>query len=107
MTIKMCLLRIILILCFSATASAKPIIVYINADDLGVMDVGYKNSAFRTPHLDLLAAEGLVFENAYAPAANCAPSRACVHSAQWTVGCAPWSLYRWSSTEDTYALPLK
>jgi arylsulfatase A-like enzyme len=70
-------------LCFSATASAKPNIVYINADDLGVMDVGYKNSAFRTPHLDLLAAEGLVFENAYAPAANCAPSRACVHSGQW------------------------
>lgn len=67
----------------SATALAKPNILYINADDLGVMDVGYNNSKFRTPHLDDLAAEGLIFENAYAPAANCAPSRACVHSGQW------------------------
>ncbi|CAI8258767.1 MAG: Arylsulfatase [Opitutia bacterium UBA7350] len=62
---------------------ARPNILYINADDLGVMDVGYNNSKFRTPHLDRLAAEGLVFENGYAPAANCAPSRACVHSGQW------------------------
>lgn len=67
----------------SATALAKPNILYINADDLGAMDVGYNNSKFRTPHLDHLAAEGLIFENAYAPAANCAPSRACVHSGQW------------------------
>ena len=34
------------------------------------MDVGYQTPSFHTPHLDALAAEGLVFENAYAPAAN-------------------------------------
>ncbi len=62
----------------------KPHIVYINADDLGVMDVGYNAPAFRTPHIDRLAKQGMVFTSAYAPAANCAPSRASVHSGQWT-----------------------
>ncbi len=67
----------------SVVGETKPNILYINADDLGVMDVGYKNSKFQTPHIDRLVAEGLIFDNAYAPAANCAPSRACVHSGQW------------------------
>lgn len=62
---------------------AKPNILYINADDLGVMDVGYNNSKFRTPNIDRLAREGMTFTNGYAPAANCGPSRACVHSGQW------------------------
>jgi len=61
-----------------AGGAGKPNILYINADDLGVMDVAYAGSKFyQTPNLDRLAAEGMVFTNAYAPAANCAPSRAC------------------------------
>ncbi len=65
-------------------AAEKPHIVYINADDLGLMDVGYNDPLFRTPHIDRLAKQGMVFTSGYAPAANCAPSRACVHSGQWT-----------------------
>lgn len=65
------------------SASAQPNIIYINADDLGVMDVGFNNSAYRTPNLDRLQAEGMLFTAAYAPAANCAPSRACVFSGQY------------------------
>ena len=61
----------------------KPHILYINADDLGVMDVGYNGGGFHTPHLDRIAQEGMIFSQAYAPAANCAPSRACVHSGKW------------------------
>lgn len=60
----------------------KPNIIYINADDLGVMDVGYNNSKYRTPNIDRLRAEGMLFTEGYAPAANCAPSRACVLSGQ-------------------------
>ena len=33
----------------------RPNILYINADDLGVMDVGYNNPKFRTPNIDQLA----------------------------------------------------
>src|SRR5690606_12812536 len=39
---------------------------------------------YETPHLDLLASEGMVFMQAYATAANCAPSRACLMSGQNT-----------------------
>ncbi|EMI40671.1 sulfatase [Rhodopirellula sp. SWK7] len=63
--------------------SAMPNIIYINADDLGVMDVGFNSDRYHTPNIDRLRAEGMLFTNAYAPAANCAPSRACVMSGQY------------------------
>lgn len=75
---------LLILLAFKTLAENKPHILYINADDLGVMDVGFNNSKFRTPNIDQLAQEGMVFTEAYAPSANCAPSRACVHSGQWS-----------------------
>jgi arylsulfatase A-like enzyme len=48
---------------------------------------------YSSPHIDALASEGLVFMRAYASAANCAPSRACMmtglntpHHGIYTVG---------------------
>jgi uncharacterized sulfatase len=59
-----------------AAASQKPNIIYILADDLGYGDLGcYGQSAFQTPHLDALAADGLRFTRHYAGSAVCAPSR--------------------------------
>lgn len=59
----------------------KPNIVLINVDDLGWKDLGFMGSTYyETPNIDTLAKEGLVFTNAYASAANCAPSRACMLS---------------------------
>jgi len=69
----------------SAAAERKPNIVYINIDDMGWTDLGYMGSRYyESPHIDRLASEGMVFTNAYAPAANCAPSRACCLSGQYT-----------------------
>ena len=68
----------------SLVGAERPNIIYINADDLGVMDVGYNNELYHTPNIDKLRAEGMLFTEAYAPAANCAPSRACVMSGQYT-----------------------
>jgi len=66
-------------------ARRRPNIIYINADDLGWADPSCQGSTFyRTPNLDRLAAEGVVLTNAYAPAANCAPSRACCMTGQYT-----------------------
>lgn len=63
----------------------KPNIVFIMADDLGWNDLGYTGSDYHeTPHIDRLASEGLVFTNAYAAAANSAPSRACLMSGMYT-----------------------
>lgn len=59
----------------------KPNILMINVDDLGWKDLGFMGSEYyETPNLDALAKEGMVFYNAYAGAANCAPSRACLLS---------------------------
>jgi arylsulfatase A-like enzyme len=64
---------------------SRPNIVLIFADDLGWKDVGYQGSDFcETPHIDRLAKEGLVFTDGYAAAGNCAPSRACLLSGNYT-----------------------
>lgn len=66
-------------------ADERPNLVLIYADDLGWKDVGYQGARLaETPHLDRLAAEGMVFSSGYAAAGNCAPSRACLLSGQYT-----------------------
>ena len=66
-------------------AEKRPNIVLIFADDLGWKDVGYQGSDFmETPNLDRLAKEGMVFSAGYAAAGNCAPSRACLLSGNYT-----------------------
>lgn len=63
----------------------RPNIVLIFADDLGWRDVGYQGTDFyETPNIDRLAKDGMVFTQAYAGAGNCAPSRACLLSGQYT-----------------------
>ncbi len=63
----------------------KPNILLINIDDMGWRDVGFMGSEYyETPNIDALAADGMIFTNAYASASNCAPSRACMMSGQWT-----------------------
>lgn len=58
-----------------------PNIVFILADDLGINDIstfggGVAGGRVPTPNIDRLAAEGMIFEQAYAGTASCAPSRA-------------------------------
>ncbi|MEZ4905324.1 MAG: sulfatase-like hydrolase/transferase [Spirosomataceae bacterium] len=66
-------------------SSSQPNILFIFADDLGYMDCGFTGSkTFETPNLDVLAKKGMVFRNAYAGAGNCAPSRGCLMSGQYT-----------------------
>jgi arylsulfatase A-like enzyme len=63
----------------------RPNVLFVFLDDFGWRDAGFMGSDFyETPHLDALAADGMVFTNAYATAANCAPSRACLLSGQYT-----------------------
>jgi len=65
--------------------SGLPNIVLIVADDLGWKDLGFMGSSYyETPNLDRLAGEGMVFRRAYAAAANCAPSRACLLTGMYT-----------------------
>jgi len=54
--------------------SVKPNIVLILADDIGNRSLSCFGGTVPTPHLDRLAREGMVFENAHA-APMCAPTR--------------------------------
>ncbi|MBT31628.1 MAG: hypothetical protein CMO01_18385 [Thalassobius sp.] len=66
-------------------AQEKPNIVFVLIDDLGWKDVSYMGSEFyETPHIDQLASKGMIFTNAYANAANCAPTRASFLTGQYT-----------------------
>lgn len=61
----------------AAVAAERPNIVLINIDDLGFTDLSFQGSSFyETPNIDRLRAESVFFSNAYAGAANSAPSRA-------------------------------
>lgn len=55
----------------------KPNIILLNIDDLGYGDIGcYGSKLNRTPHIDKLAEEGILFTDFYAAAPVCTPSRA-------------------------------
>ena len=63
----------------------RPNIVFVFIDDMGWRDVGFMGSEYyETPNIDKLASQGMVFTNAYANAANCAPTRACLLTGQYT-----------------------
>jgi len=57
--------------------SARPNVIYILADDLGLGDLScYGQKQFRTPNIDKLAARGIRFTQHYAGTTVSAPSRA-------------------------------
>lgn len=64
----------------SEQTQARPNVLFILADDLGVMDVTPNNPAsfYETPQLERLAAGGVRFTNAYAACPVCSPTRASI-----------------------------
>jgi arylsulfatase A-like enzyme len=63
----------------SSSPPPRPNILFLYSDDHAAAAVGaYGSDAARTPNLDRLAAEGLLFENAFCTNALCAPARAVV-----------------------------
>lgn len=59
---------------FAAAPSAKPNIIFILSDDVGLGDVHCTGGPFKTPNIDQLAATGTRFEYCYATPL-CGPSR--------------------------------
>ena len=67
---------LILVSCSNINDS-KPNIIIILADDAGYSDFGFMGSdEIKTPNLDQLALDGVIFNNAYVSASVCSPSRA-------------------------------
>lgn len=62
-----------------ARAKERPNILLVLADDQGYGDAGYTGHTFvKTPHLNAMAGQGIVFNRFYAAAPVCSPTRASV-----------------------------
>lgn len=59
-------------------APPRPNVLFAIADDWGLHAGAYGTRWIKTPALDRVAREGLLFKHAYTPMAKCAPSRAIV-----------------------------
>ncbi|MDN3686247.1 arylsulfatase [Cyclobacterium jeungdonense] len=73
------------IACSSETSrpASPPNIIYILADDLGYGDLGcYGQEKIETPHIDALAASGMLFTQHYSGSPVCAPARAVLLTGQ-------------------------
>jgi arylsulfatase A-like enzyme len=69
-------------------AESRPNIVFILADDLGYGDLGcYGQEKIRTPNLDRLAKNGMLFTHCYAGSTVCAPSRCALMTGLHTGHC--------------------
>ena len=69
-----------------AESAARPNVVLILADDLGIGDVncfGKDRCQIETPHFDRLAREGMRFTNAHATASVCVPSRIAIMTGRY------------------------
>ena len=72
----------------AAATPARPNVLFIIADDASChFGEAYRCNWVKTPHIDRLAKQGLVFDNAYTPTSKCAPSRAAI-----LTGRNPWQL---------------
>lgn len=59
-----------------AAEAEKPNIVLLFVDDMGWSDLGYRNPVFESPNIDVLAEQGIDFQQAYIACPTCSPSRA-------------------------------
>ena len=71
--------------CTTKSKKQKMNVIYILADDLGYGDLGcYGQKIIKTPNIDRLAEEGMLFTQHYSGCTVSAPSRSCLMTGQHT-----------------------
>jgi len=85
MKIRLAILSFLLLLvlfqicCRNVNKNSHPNIVFIIADDLSWEHLGgYGSTEVRTPNIDKLAKEGIVFSHSFVSVSSCTPSRASI-----------------------------
>ncbi|MDB4275713.1 sulfatase-like hydrolase/transferase, partial [Akkermansiaceae bacterium] len=60
-----------------ALSAAKPNVIIVMADDLGIGDISPTSTTckIKTPHLQKMADQGLTFLDAHTPSSVCTPTR--------------------------------
>ena len=73
LSVFVCLL---ILSCITEKKVDKPLnVVWISCEDMGPILGAYGNTIIKTPNLDRLAREGVLYKNAYSTVGVCAPSR--------------------------------
>ncbi|CAA6683434.1 MULTISPECIES: arylsulfatase [unclassified Lentimonas] len=88
----------------SFAAESKPNIIYILADDMGYGDVQCLNperGMIATPHMDRVAAEGMIFTDAHTTSSVCTPTRYGIITGRYN-----WRSKLQMHVLDGYGLPL-
>ncbi|MFI3325263.1 MAG: sulfatase [Clostridia bacterium] len=81
----------------------KPNIILINVDDMGYSDVGcYGSKLNKTPCIDKMAKDGMMFTDFYAGASVCSPSRAGMLTGCYPkrIGCQQFKFYNRKVDEE-------
>ena len=79
--------------CLTTSQAARPNVVLILIDDMGLHDLGVEGSTFyESPNIDKLARGGMRFTQGYATCRVCSPSRASIQLGQFTArhGITDW-----------------
>lgn len=96
----------------NAAEPKRPNIIFLLADDQRADELGCMgHPVLKTPNLDRLAREGVLFENAFATSASCMPSRNGLLTGQWerrhTVGWHSGSALSREQWAATFPMVLK
>jgi arylsulfatase A-like enzyme len=88
--------------------STKPNIIFILADDLGYGDLGFNGQdKIKTPILDKMAKEGIIFTRHYAGSTVCGPSRASLMTGMHTGNSSVRENPRWTKSGKPVDLSVK
>ncbi|MBM4033848.1 MAG: choline-sulfatase [Planctomycetes bacterium] len=89
-----------------ARRERPPNLLVIMSDEHNAGVTGcYGNRLVRTPHLDALAARGVVFESAYTPSPLCVPARLAFTAGKHVSRIGAWSNACWLPSPDYPSLP--
>ena len=97
-------LAFLFVLCFYAESNAqqqkeRPNILWIVSEDNSPLIGAYGDEFATTPNIDRLASEGVLYENAFAAAPVCAPSRSTLITGVWPTTMGTQHM------RSTYAIP--
>lgn len=89
---KYLILGLLVLFVFSGYAQNKPNVLFIMTDTQRKDDMGaYGNSHIKTPHLDKLANDGVMFQNCYTQYAACMAARAVLFTGRYPMANGVWS----------------
>lgn len=79
----------------------RPNVLFIVLDDVGFSDLGCYGSEIPTPHIDRIAAEGLLYNNFHVTA-MCSPTRACLLTGRNAHSVGVGIIAEWANGEPGY-----